>query len=62
MKVQPTYLLYPPDPLAAIGGSTSKGREGEREGWGGRGREGSPPLFADHVNHWPYCNVRREAV
>ena len=34
-------LSAPPEPLAAIGGSTSKGRGGEREGkGGGREREG----------------------
>jgi len=56
-------LSAPPDPLAAIGGSTSKGRRGEREGRGGgrererRGRrregegKGAPPLLADHFNH-----------
>ena len=33
-----------------------EGREGEREGSGKRrerGWEGSPPLLADHFNHWP---------
>ena len=70
----------PPDPLAAIGGSTSKGMGGGKGGEGmgrgkgegigkgrgdgkegegtvgrkgtGRGGEGSPPILADHFNHW----------
>jgi len=40
-----------PRPLAAMGGSISKGR-------GGRGGgEGSPPLFADHFNHCILCGM-----